>query len=180
MSIDYGNGMTNIDHTTGIRFGVIPSHELMEAWDNESEPNYGKPHCPHCGNEAIDCSDDDTDIDRDEYASRGCGDYACDNCKKKFDSQDAFPDEPHSFFVQDDEVSAEQSGDDHDIFILKSKFYTLCGYCSPCAPGAGYLTTPGTVRTYCFGHAWFEDGIAPYDVYSVETGEPVSAIEVAE
>lgn len=29
-------------------------------------------------------------------------------------------------------------------------------------------------RAYCFGHDWFEDGVAPYPVYSVETGELVS------
>jgi len=28
---------------------------------------------------------------------------------------------------------------------------------------------------YCFGHDWFEDGKAPYPVYSVETGELVEA-----
>lgn len=60
-----------------------------------------------------------------------------------------------------------------DIFVIKSPYYTLCGPCSPCAPGAGYLMDPGDMMAYCFGHDWFEDGKAPYRVFSVETGKEV-------
>lgn len=39
---DYGHGVTNIDPTTGIRFGVISQHSILQAWCDESEPYYGE------------------------------------------------------------------------------------------------------------------------------------------
>ena len=85
--------------------------------------------------------------------------------------------EPTSFFVNEDNFEAEQHADDTDIFVLKSKYYTWAQFCSPCAPGAGYLLNFTDmeigVKTYCFGHDWFESGKAPYPVYDVETGELV-------
>jgi len=38
--IDYGRGQTNIDHETGIRYGVIPVNDVLQAWSDESEPLY--------------------------------------------------------------------------------------------------------------------------------------------
>ena len=82
--------------------------------------------------------------------------------------------EPSYWVIKDTEYHATISTDDNDVFILKSPFFTLCEYCSPCAPGAGYLTIEGDVKAYCLGHEWFEDNKAPYAVYSVETGEIVN------
>jgi hypothetical protein len=86
-----------------------------------------------------------------------------------------------------------------DIMIIKSPYYTYAQFCSPCAPGAGYLMnwfkmengySPETLgieqfekmaqaagfpKVYCFGHDWFGNGIAPYPVFNVETGELVKA-----
>ena len=83
--------------------------------------------------------------------------------------------EPLSFSFEGDGYLAE-CGDDGDIFITKSPFYTLCAFCSPCAPGAGYLmdSRKDGVKAYCFGHDWFEDGKAPYPVYDVKTGRIVN------
>jgi len=85
--------------------------------------------------------------------------------------------EPLSFYIDNDEITAEQTADDPDIFILKSKYFTYCQYCSPCAPGAGYLENYTDkdigIKAYCFGHDWFEDEKAPYPVYDIETGELV-------
>ena len=82
------------------------------------------------------------------------------------------------FYYDDGETQAEQSADDVDIFVCKSPYFTYAQFCSPCAPGAGYLLNPLTEpdpgnKAYCFGHDWFESGKAPYPVYSVETGELV-------
>lgn len=65
---------------------------------------------------------------------------------------------------------------DVDTFIFKSPYYTLAQFCSPCAPGAGYILnhTSEGVKAYCFGHDFFAEGVAPYPVYSVETGKLVS------
>lgn len=65
-----------------------------------------------------------------------------------------------------------------DIFVTESPYYTLAPLCSPCAPNAAYLPSANEsgFKAYCFGHDWFDDGVAPYPVYSVETGQPVVAV----
>lgn len=185
--IDYGMGRVNIDNDTGIRYGVISQHEVTQSWADSSEPDYGKPHCPKCGNEAtagesrneqrengVTCWTEHPEHTED-WECDGCGDYRCDDCEYLFDGDRAFRDEPLGFTLDDGEYLAEQSGDDGDIFILKSPYYTRCQFCSPCAPGAGYLMNPceDGPKAYCFGPDWFEDGKCPYDVYSVETGEKI-------
>lgn len=40
--------------------------------------------------------------------------------------------------------------------------------------GATERAAESGVKTYCVGHDWFEDGKAPYPVYSVATGELVA------
>lgn len=62
---------------------------------------------------------------------------------------------------------------DGDIFVIKSPYYTECGYCSPCAPNAGYLTSSGSNRSYALGSDWFEDNRLPYRLFSVASGKPV-------
>jgi hypothetical protein len=83
--------------------------------------------------------------------------------------------EPLSFYYQKEGYEAEQSQDDSDIFITKSPYYTLCAYCSPCAPGAGYVMSSRKhgIKAYCFGDDWFDSGKAPYPVYEVKTGQRV-------
>lgn len=82
--IDYGMGTTNIDRETGIRYGVISLRYVLQAWADSSEPDYGDPHCPKCGNDAEDLTADDV--------------YFCRECEYLFDSSEAYPDEcecPH-------------------------------------------------------------------------------------
>ena len=38
--IDYGLGRTNINHETGIRYGVISQYSVMQAWADSAEPVY--------------------------------------------------------------------------------------------------------------------------------------------
>lgn len=179
--IDYGLGRTNISQE-GIRFGVIPANDVGQAWYDGAESHYGEPHCPKCGNEALEYHKATETIGEHiaEWPSeRGeCDDFACEHCERLFGSESAFPDSPRSFYVDDGEIKAEQGGEDCDIFILKSPFFTYAQFCSPCAPGACYLRSPletpsESNRAYCFGHDWFESGVAPYLVYSVATGELV-------
>jgi hypothetical protein len=35
--IDYGNGMTNKDRDTGIRYGVISQNDVLQAWADSSD-----------------------------------------------------------------------------------------------------------------------------------------------
>ena len=172
--IDYGMGTTNIDKATGIRFGVISQNEVLQSWCDSSESDYGAPTCGHCGNEATaweDLPNDEqpTDDDGDEVDT---DDFYCESCKRSFGSDDAYGDEPCGFYLDDGEYKAS-AGTDGDIFILSSPYFTRAQFCSPCAPGACYLTNPcdDGERAYCFGHDWFDEGKAPYPVYSVATGE---------
>jgi hypothetical protein len=128
--IDYSMGMSNVNHDTGIHYGVIHHGVVGQSWYDSSQAYYG-------------------DMPEDEAA---------------FDFAD-----PLSFYYEKDGYSAEQKYDDPDIFILKSPFYTLCAFCSPCAPGAGYImdSRENGIKAYCFGHDWFEDGKAPYKVFNV-------------
>ena len=138
IGIDYGMGMSNIDTETGIRYGVIHSGEVLQAWADSSEAIY-----PECD----------------------CEDYCeCEN-------------DPEGFSFIAEGYKAFQFGDDCDIFIEKSPYYTVCQFCSPCAPGAGYImqTRKNGIKAYCFGHDWFEDEKAPYPVYDVITGKEIKA-----
>lgn len=172
-TIDYGLGVTNIDKVTGIRFGVISQNEVLQAWADSSEAQYGEAHCPDCGNEAIEYSEE-KHCELESNRKHSCADYVCETCQFYFDSSDAFPEEALGYTLEDGQYEACQDSYG-DIFITKSPYYTLCEFCSPCAPGAGYIMNDGDVRAYCFGHDWFEDGKAPYKVYSVETNEEITA-----
>jgi ribosomal protein L37AE/L43A len=161
--IDYsGGGSVNRDTTTGIHYGVISMHEVMQAWTDSSEAFYA-PCCPYCGNEIA------------KNYEMMVKKKRCPQCKQKFDESSFDMNEPASFYLDDGEYQATQSQDDTDIFITKSPYYTLCSYCSPCAPGAGYImdSRDEGIKAYCFGHNWFEDGKAPYPVFRVDTGERI-------
>lgn len=172
IGIDYGMGQTSIDHETGIRFGVISSHSVTQAWADSSEAQYGEPHCPWCGDSVADTSGQGDD-DYEQY-EHGCADYVCHSCKHTLDAGDVFPEEPLGYTLDDTEYQAEDCLDS-DIMITKSLYYTYAPFCSPCVPGAGNLDDIQTtridattgVKTYCFGHDWFEDGKAPYRVFRV-------------
>jgi hypothetical protein len=159
--IDYGNGLTNKNQITGIRFGVIPSHDVL-YWD-DSEIIYSN-CCPFCGNEG----------------KKPIQEYKrCPHCRKTFNPDRDFDDQsPIGYKLDNAEYFASQRYDDCDIFIERSPYFTYAQFCSPCAPGACYLRNPIPQRLvdnrcYCFGHDFFADNIAPYSVYSVETGKKI-------
>ena len=102
--IDYGMGKTNVNVNTGIRYGVIQANEVP-YWFEESEPYYVTA-CPHCGN----------DLDAEITGM-------CPICFEAIDETDWEMIEPSLFFINNEEIKAEQTHDDQDIFILKSKFY---------------------------------------------------------
>jgi len=173
--IDYGNGITNIDEKTGIRYGVIPHSAIGSAWYDESEAEYGDPTCPNCGNAP---SNYDNEIhDGYEIEKYSMAEYACENCEYIFDGEQAYPEEPLYFWYNSNGYVIKQT-DEVDIFVLKSPYFTYGQFCSQCAPGAIYLENPikekdDNNKGYCLGHGWFEGEKAPYPVYSVETGRLV-------
>lgn len=167
--IDYGMGQTNVDKETGIRYGVIHSSKLNpEAWED------------------ILNSGEDLEFEawRDEMTERAreavnsaIGDYTICEAEDShiqelldsmgvFDHYESYGDSPR--YLYEEEGYKIETLSDGDWFVLKSDFYTRCDFCSPCAPGAGYITSPceDGVKTYCLGHDWFK-GKAPYPVYRV-------------
>lgn len=147
MGIDYGFGKTNIDTETKIRYGIISVNSVLQAWADNSEPFYP---CDSC------------ELSEDEKED---GD-ACSFC------------EVSSWYIDDDEYFAETCFDNTEIMIMKSPYFTAGAYCSACAPGAVNLDQHENPKTaddiaYCFGHDFFEDGKAPYRVFSVLTGREV-------
>ena len=184
--IDYGMGQSNIDEN-GIHYGVIPSNDVLQAWADSSEGDYGAPTCGECGNEALPIDDESIpDIDSAEDWQDEGRDYACLNCKRSFWADEAYGDESLAYILDDGEYKAECDSMG-DIFILKSPFYTFAQYCSPCAPGACYLRNvvdEKGPRAYCFSPEWFDcwddeqstgefEGrktSCPYPVYRVADG----------
>ena len=173
--IDYGMGTVNVDRTNGIRYGVISQHSVVQAWADSAESEYGEPTCPECGGKVIEYDGEK----HNEYAApankwSACADYACEWCEIIIDSQDACGDEPIGWNYSGDGYELTDCLDSA-IFVLKSPFYTFAQFCSPCVPGAGDLDSADEdgAQTYCLGHDWFEDGKAPYRVFSVATDKEV-------
>jgi hypothetical protein len=161
--IDYGRGLANVDRATGIRYGVIAANEVGQAWYDSSEADYGTPTCPTCGGALVEFADETADgwtIRPHEIPE-----YACVACRLLCGGESAFSEEPLAHTYTGDGYTAEQT--DSDIFVTASPFYTRGTFCSPCAPGAVSLGTGGSIRAYCFGHDWFEDGRAPYRLWRV-------------
>ncbi len=168
--IDYGSfAGTNRDHETGIHYGVINVHNLADWVLSEGEPVYPdefETECPECGEIQEVKSTDSTE---------------CVGCNEEFDPE--YPDmmEPigWQYAPNDPEYTLECSGDSSDIFVIRSPYYTHAQFCSPCAPGAGYLTSPcdDGPKTYCLGPDFFDPEYSPlpYPVYSVATGELVAS-----
>jgi len=180
MGIDYGLGKTNVDTETGIRFGVVPTNDLA-GWARETLMNDG----------------DDVDFDAHKKQLKSELESAIQRVLKEYgyhrqNDADALAEAIVDDFEWD---GYEGTGDctryhyekdgykletcsDGDMFVLKSPFYTNAPFCSPCAPGAEYLRDrgeEGDCKAYCMGHDWFENGVAPYPVYDVTTGELVPA-----
>lgn len=176
--IDYGLGRSNRNSETGIRNGVINQNHVGQAWFDESEAYYGKPEefeCEHCQQTVRINTDTDNVINWGDSVE-------CPNCGETTECELPDCSEPISHFYEKDGYSAE-AGESGDIFVCRSPYYTYAQFCSPCAPGACYLSaflcnpdpeTDKDNRAYCFGHDWFDDGKAPYPVYSVETGELIN------
>lgn len=148
-------------------YGVIPACDVLQARVDSAEWVY-----PEWDNEFYDAAD------------------VCDVCGKTFakhqkvkrhefvneSAVESFNDsaEVSGFVFENGEYAAFQDGDDSDIFVTRSAFYTFSAFCSPCAPGAGYLRdargAEDGVMTFCFDHSWYDDGIAPYGVWRVDNG----------
>jgi len=160
------NKIANIDVETGVRFGVIHQNLVLQAWSDESQPDYGDArYCPECGEEVIKTEDANLSEETEDGLE---GHWYCTSCQNQTDEAE-YPDEPYLHYYNQDGYQAS-CGDSGDIFVMKSPYYAETRECSPCAPNAGDLSSPekGGFKTYCFGPEWFEDDKPSYAVYRVE------------
>jgi len=165
--IDYSppGSTVNRDPDTGIRYGIISLHALHPEACEDFEAEYDA-RCPHCGADVP----DDTHFTRFQAPTY----LTANGVEKRPGEDDQYGDEPDRQVLNTTEYKGSIDSS-MDAWCFKSPYYTLAAFCSPCAPGACSLSTPceDGERAYCFGHDWFDGGVAPYPVYSVETGEPV-------
>lgn len=177
--IDYGMGQSNVDRETGIRYGVIHQNKLSSFAMEDIYSN-------------------GVDVDFEQFKTQLVGDMknAINGVLDNYTTKEIDDDEALEFLESIDAFeNYEGTGDctryeytetegedddaavvlhiktcsDGDMFVLKSPFYTLCRFCSPCAPGAGDLTSPDEngIKAYCLGKDWFDDDQAPYPIYRV-------------
>ena len=157
--IDYSLGRSNVD-STGIHYGVIAQNSCnCESVDDIYTNGEDLALAKALGELRVRCGDDDERLERETQAMFDCWETLLSNIEYNKDG----------YLIT--------GCLDFDLFILKSPFYTFAQFCSPCVPGAGNLDCPCETgpKTYCLGHDWFDDGKAPYPVYSVATNELVTA-----
>ena len=156
---DYGrhpleNGsLPNRDSETGIRYGIISLNDLNE-WALESFEGVYAAFCPECS----------TEMDVDNLPDDG---EPCPHCGETPEvSDDWYCDEPIAWTFEQDGYALQLTGN-NEVWIFKSPHITIdWGHCSPCAPGAAYLSKNpvntygadefyGDEFAYCLGEDWF-------------------------
>ena len=146
MAIDYGNGLTNIDPKTKIRYGIISLDSVLQAWCDSSEPFYP---CEECEEDQEtcegDCEPSSWYIDDGEYQADTC----FDGTEIMITKSPYFTGGNYCSPCAPGAVDLNAAGD----------WKCDIGHCDDIA--------------YCFGHDWFEDERAPYRVFLVETGKEV-------
>lgn len=175
--IDYsGHDSTiNRDIETGIRYGVIPQNAIYP--DSLGQIFEGR-------NLGYELAESELKNKLRDVLSDYFSDYKHNNVSQlDMAVEDAFnslDDWTHNLelngpYYWTEKGYALQTNDCEDVWVFKSPFYTHAQFCSPCAPGACYLLNPCEQgeQAYCLGHDWFEDGTAPYPVFSVKTNEEI-------
>lgn len=183
--IDYGLGKTNVDQPSGIRYGVISPHSVSpesseciwrdgENLTHKAAIDEQKASIRAALDKALDDLLPSEWFDGHKRVERldQIVDVVWEEIADDFnDFNDGYQgDEDHYRYAEDGYVVETSS---LGLFVTKSPYYTLAAFCSPCAPGAGDLDAAceDGVKTYCLGHDWFDNEIAPYRVWSVESGE---------
>lgn len=161
-------GTTNRDMDTGIRFGVIPQHDCLQAWADESESIYPCEECESWDSENEECDDEGMDCEpvgykyvNDEYKLFAGSDGDIFVEKSPFFTYAAFcsPCAPGACHLRN---PLEHTADEHE--------HAMCKF--PISNPSPLVNN----KCYCLGHDWFYDcepAHAPYPVYEVATGKRV-------
>lgn len=172
--IDYGMGQTNIDKETGIRYGVISCNDLgHHAWDTIQYEATDLDYAEAIDNVKFELTRAIDSVLKDYSTRHNAAELAEDiidglefECESGGDCRR---------YLYEGKAETFNVLSDGDIVVTKSQYFTLCAFCSPCAPGAGYLGSDGNVKTYCLGPEWFDgDNPMPYVCYRVSDGSRVT------
>jgi len=193
--IDYGHSKTNIDLKTGIRYGIISQHSVnpdaMEDVYQGDNLTYNDAVADLL--EQVEAAL--FEILRATAMSREqAKDVARQAAENLLDDVggDAVGETDNAIYGYSQDGYELRTTSDNELFVFKSPYYTYARYCSPCVPGAGNLddavdvdafdgsnTAPAAiaemeeqmaecgVRTYCLGLDFFENGQAPYPIFTV-------------
>jgi hypothetical protein len=151
--INWGSyGDTNIDRETGIRYGCISQHSILQAWADSSQP---------ACSENCDCGEDDScaAIENGEFYYEGDG-YVAVSC---LDSDVLFCVSPFYTFGPFCSPCVPGGINLDDA----AGFFEFDAHALPVAPALDETCLP---RAYCPGHDWFDDGRAPYGVFGAISG----------
>ena len=161
----------NTDPKTGIRYGVIPLHDLdpwfayEEFYDNSE----------NLAIKEIELEIDELFEPIKEFAKERELDKETDIEELK----NAIKEDIFEYWDEsEDSLLYEHDGYkiqliDRDLFIAESPYVTLGPLCSPCAPGAVYLPDADGKRgfmAYCLPKECFEDDKTPYEYITIEEG----------
>jgi hypothetical protein len=166
-----GNMIPNTDPKTGIRYGVIPLHDLdpwfayEEFYDNSE----------NLAIKEIELEIDELFEPIKEFAKERELDKETDIEElKNAIKEDVFKnwdESEDSLLYEHDGYKIQLIG--NDLFIAESPYVTLGPLCSPCAPGAVYLPDADGKRgfmAYCLPKECFEDDKTPYEYITIEEG----------
>ena len=165
--IDYSLGLANRDIETDIRYGVINANECAShLWDELMSSGTDLDYADAMDSIKQDLSHAIKSV-LEDYTATFDPDALADDILADVDfvlesTGDC------TRYLYESEAETFHTTSDGSIFVTKSEFYTLCAFCSPCAPGAGDLTSEGNVKTYCLGPDWFDsDHPMPYLCFPV-------------
>lgn len=175
MSIDYGFGKCNLNPETGIRYGVI-SGQYLETEILEKFYEAGLDHLVSEFEARVTKALLETLKEETQFSTfESTGVDAFREHLKDFHWAEYLDLSPFGDCLcgryEEAGIIAEQHSDG-DVFVLESPYYTKAPFCSPCAPGAGYLADgsfEGQACTYCMPNDWFPEGRAcPYPYWERE------------
>ena len=185
------NTFPNMDHKTGIHYGVINQNKIgsfviddIITNGEDLTYNYAKLVFENAIRDAIDSVLDDNGVrNHEEITKRIDLDEAVDAWNEDYMSDTS------CYLYEDDGLKIEFDTDDGDLLVIKSPYFT---YCKACAPNAGYLTDSvtkeeyeenlksqigictlysGFKKAYCLPDDWFEDEKAPYKYFEVDKND---------